>query len=85
MLKHVVLPLIRHILSTFVVPKRFESPASLLLSPSLIVLESVKGFTLLVEEPAAAKLRGIISKWDPVLESICRRRERTMEVRMNKF
>jgi hypothetical protein len=85
MLKHVVLPLIRHILSTFVVPKRFESLAGLLLSPSLIVLESVKGFTLLVEEPAAAKSRGVISKGDPVLESVRRRRERTMEVRMDEF
>jgi hypothetical protein len=85
MLKHVVLSLIRHILSTFVIPKRFESLAGLLFSPSLIVLESVKGFTLLVEEPAVAIARGVVSKRDAVLESIRCRRERTMAVRMDEL
>jgi hypothetical protein len=62
MLKHVLLPLIRHILTTLVIPKRLESLASLLLSPSLVMLESLKCFTLLVEEPAAAVSGGIISE-----------------------
>jgi hypothetical protein len=57
----------------------------LLLSPSLVVLESVECFALLVKEPAATKSRGIISKGDPVLESISSWRERTMEIGMNEF
>src|ERR1700733_10433401 len=85
MLWHESLPLVRHVLATFIVPKRFESLASLLLSPSLIVLESVKCFTLFMEEPAAAVARGIISERDPVFESVSSRRERTVKVRVNKL
>jgi hypothetical protein len=84
MLKHVLLPLIRHILTTLVIPKRLESLAGLLLSPSLVVLESLEGLTLLVEEPAAAETRGIISERDPILESVSSRRERTMKVRVDE-
>jgi len=68
-----------------IVPKRFENLAGLLLSPSLVLLESVECFTLLVEEPAAAITRGVISERDPVLESVSSRRERTMKVRVDKF
>src|ERR1700733_2785002 len=85
MLWHEFLPFVSHDFPTFIVPKRFESLASLLLSPSLIVLESVKCFTLFMEEPAAAVARGVVSERDPVFESISSRRERTMKVRVNKL
>jgi hypothetical protein len=49
------------------------------------MLESVKGFALLVQEPAATKARGIVCKRDPVLESISSRRERAMEIGMDEF
>ena len=85
LLKHKLLPLIRHILSSIVITKRFESFTGLLLSPSFELLESVEGLTLLVEEPAVSIPGSVISEGDPVLESICCGRERTMKVRMYEF
>ena len=70
MLKHELLPLIRHILTAFVVPEQFESLPSLLFCPRLILLEGIKGFTLLLEEPAASEPGGIVSEGDPVLVPI---------------
>jgi hypothetical protein len=62
MFDHKLLPLVRHIFSTFVVAESFESVARLFLCPSLELLESVKGVALFTEEPAATIARGVVSE-----------------------
>jgi hypothetical protein len=85
MLQHKGLPLIRHILSPFIVSECLNRSTSLLFCPSLIVLEGREGLAFGMEKPAASESCSIISERNPVLVAISSRRERAMEVRVNKL
>jgi hypothetical protein len=85
MLLHEQLPLAQHILPTLVILESLDDASSLLLSPSLVQLESREGLILGVEQVDAPIARMGIHKGDPVLELVGGEGKRSMEVRMNEF
>ena len=85
-LRHVFLPLIRHIFATFVVSESLQLVPGLLLCPSMKELKSIKGLAFLPKKVNAPEAGHIINKADPVPEArLSRNGQRAMKVRMHQF
>jgi hypothetical protein len=85
-LGHVVLPLIRHVFTAFIVSQCLQLETSLLLCPSMIELEGIKGLAFLPKKVNAPEARHIVNEAYPVsIARLSRNRQRTMQVRMHQF